>query len=315
MRYAAAAMVAALTTTACSHTDRSSQRAVGAPALHRSFIGAPGSPPKTATMSAAEFGAYTFASELNFCRGERWIISGTMAPLWPNETHPVLVRRGTPIEDRGHVHVDCGSLDDRLSLVHGDLVRYRTAKNARDRYVRSDDVYSVAQYAAYEQRQRAAKAEERRRSAKAIRERLEPVAMPAPIAAAGYEDGFAALVRAGNGLGKHYPCDVAKAERYVEAARRAFTARAYESARTTAYGGVAYTDSCVPQLHPDRVRGDALLIFSKAELRMGRITAGKNDADAAAASYVDCASPDGYSEDTVAYCRSHRQEAHDIAHG
>jgi hypothetical protein len=42
------------------------------------------------------------------------------------------------------------------------------------------------------------------------------------------------------------------------------------------------------------------------------LTAGKNDADAAAAAFVNCDADDGYDDDSVQYCLERRIEAEGI---
>jgi hypothetical protein len=62
----------------------------------------------------------------------------------------------------------------------------------------------------------------------------------------------------------------------------------------------------------NELRGSGLLLLSKAEHRLNMLTAGKNDADAAAAAFVNCDADDGYDDDSVQYCLERRIEAEGI---
>jgi len=263
-------------------------------------------------MAATAYGAYTYGSKINFCRGTRWIISNTMSELWPDEPTPKIIKRGTSIEIIGRENVDCGDLDQRLSLVQGSLVEYRA--NGDDRFVAENDVYTQAQYDAYRRKQKIAHEAEMHRHAMEATiavNRLALVPIPNAIKLAGYEGGLQKAMDAGQM--PIIACDVPKAQRYVDAARTAFLSGSYESARANAYSATAYIGNCHKQDMYARTDGDADLLFAKSELRLGMLTAGKNDADMAAGDYISCNEDHGYSSDDVAWCVSHRQEAHDIA--
>ncbi len=277
------------------------------------YIGKPGPIPHTKTMPAPEYGAYTFASPLNFCRGARWIISGTMAPLWPDEPKPLLVKRGTAIEVIDEEHIDCSTLDDRLSMVSGDLVHYRPAGGGQDRYVASTDVFSQSQYNDYANR------EAQLRHALAMRPRVAqapaPLISPGPLVAQyGYEEALNKTINENVDatVTHNAPCSVPAAQYYLDQARGAFVSKDYIRARTLSWSAWEYSGSC-NEKRGSQEQGDALLIFSKAEIRLGNLTGGKNDADASASSFADCASAeDVYDQATRDYCAARRSEAHDI---
>ena len=138
------------------------QRGSSGQGVERAYIGPPGPIPRTQTIPANEYGAYTFSSLLNYCRGMRWIISGTMASLWPDEPRPILVKRGTEIEVLDRQHVECADLDERLSMVNGDLVHYAPVDGGGDRYVAESDVHTMGEYQRYAREQRNGSVGERR---------------------------------------------------------------------------------------------------------------------------------------------------------
>ena len=272
------------------------------------FIGKPGAP--------ATGGAFTFASPMNYCRGVRWIISGTMASVWPDEPHPIRVRQGSSIQVLGTDTVSCGELDDRLTMVPDtNLIHYKSSDGDSDRYVREADTYTSTEYKLFSVHQQRMQAQHAAQVQKALtsRVKLPPPDIPPPMLVSGYEDGFQALMKTETAGDYPSRCNVAMANEYVDSARAALLKRHFDAARRLAYGAVEYTDRCHSDRdHPDRARGDGLLIFSKAEIRLGMLTAGKNDADAAAASYVECTTDNGYDADSVQYCEEHRTEANKI---
>jgi hypothetical protein len=195
------------------------------------------------------------------------------------------------------------------------LIHYKSPDGGTDRYVREADTYNSIEYKMYlihQQRMQAQHATDVKK-ALSFRIKLPPADIPAQMLASGYEDGLQALVKAE--MANDYPghCNVARANEYVDAARAALLEKRYDTARRLAYGAVEYTDQChTDRDHPDRARGDGLLIFSKAEIRLGMLTAGKNDADASAATYMDCTTDNGYDAQSALYCEEHRAEANDI---
>jgi hypothetical protein len=228
--------------------------------------------PKSQSLARREYGAFTFASKLNFCRGVRWIMSGAMASLWPDEPDPVFVRRGTPVEVLAHEHVECGELDDRLSVVTGDLIHYRPVDGSEDRYVLESDVYSAQQYKEYSNRKRGAPL-----AVESQDTRLPRVNVPPPIWLKGYEGGLSDIVKAVevgryiSGESPRYPsyCNTTTASRYVDAAKSAFEEKSYNEARMYAYGAEEATGKCLNNNHPALIEGDGFLLMSKAELRLG----------------------------------------------
>lgn len=275
------------------------------------YIGPPGSVPRRERMQANEFGAYTFSSEINFCRGARWIVSGTMSSQWPNEKVPRLVRRGTRVEVVEKKVVRCGNLDERLSMVTGNLVEYRAGHERR--WVRSEDMYSARQYSIYAKGELQSHVAQRRISLSS--RPLPPVTIPSIILRYGYEDGMGRLFEAGktDSAYGHEKCDVAVAARYALAAKAEFSAKNYDSARRLAFGSARFTGQCHEWDHYAVASGDGMLTFSMAEIRLGSLTAGKNDADAAAASFHECARSDkGYPVVTQSYCQTKLDEAHAI---
>src|SRR5579862_3155916 len=279
------------------------------------YIGPPGSVPKVAGLPRSAYGAWTFESPLNFCRGVRWILSGKMAPQWPDEPEPVFVKRGTAIEILQRQQVECGELDQTLALVNGALVQYRQMDGSDSRYALESDVYTPEQYREYAGHKKAA-----RMNAVVKSQALPRVNVPPMLWTKGYEGGLSDLFKVGDaGLylaGKlhGYPmsCNLAMAARYADAARAAFAGQRYNVVRMYAYGVEHYTETCARSQHPARLEGDGLLLLSKAELRLNMLTAGKNDADAAAAAFLDCDADDGYDDDSVQYCLERRLEAEGI---
>ncbi len=280
------------------------------------YLGRPGPIPKTKHMLVRDYGVYTFASQTNFCRGEPWLVRGSKIPLWPDEPRPELVKRGTRIIVLSREHVDCGELDDRLSLVSGDLVSYHPAEGGSDRYAYERDVYSQQDYDAYAKVQRIVTARERSAQANARVKHIAPFPVPAPILERGYEAALDDYISHGGPNPNAYrmSCSPQLAQSYVVAGKAAFADKHYDLARRVAFGAIANTDHCHSSDHVEVIRGDAFLIMSKSELRLGMLSAGKNEGDAAAGSFVECSDTDsGYSEETAQYCRQRREEAHDIA--
>ncbi|MDP9025750.1 MAG: hypothetical protein M3N13_10300 [Candidatus Eremiobacteraeota bacterium] len=144
---------------------------------------------------------------------------------------------------------------------------------------------------------------------------LPTVTIPPEILTYGFEDGLKRLSDAGRFMSAYKPntCDVNLATNYVRAARAAFASKNYDAARRLAYGTVGTVGNCHDTDRYAVASGDGMLLFSKSEIRLGMLTAGKNDADSAAADYLGCSQTDkGYSEETQAYCQAKREEAHDI---
>lgn len=195
-------------------------------------------------------------------------------------------------------------------MVSAELVHYRGA--GQEGYASSSDVYTTEAYAAYAaaQRAKAANARAAARRNVSLRGHLEPVPMPASVRAMGYESS----ILVGLARSPIWRCDVPRAAGYVEAARSAFSAKSYSIARAYAWSGVVYTSDCHNEDRNANTYGDAMLIFAKSEIRLGNLTAGKNDADAAAASYGECMSHDELFDDTTrAYCDQHHDEAKNIS--
>ena len=279
-----------------------------------SYIGPPGPIPNTKIMPANQYGAYTFASPMNFCRGARWIIRGTMASLWPDEPHPVLVKRGTAVRVLDQQQVDCGSLDDRLSYVQGDLVRYQPLAGGADRYVAASDIHSQQEYDAYKEREaaiRRATAPHHRTIAKAPAPLIAPEAI---VLNYGYEGALDQQINhnVDATITHNAPCSIAAAQNYLGEGQAAFAAKNYTKARLLSWSSWEYSGSC-NEKRGSQEQGDALLIFAKSEIRLGKLTAGKNDADAAASSYSECVSAeDVYDQATRDYCSERHAEATDI---
>lgn len=279
------------------------------------YIGNPGPVPNLKSMPAQMYGAYTFASPENFCRGTRWIISGSMASLWPQEPVPILVKRGTKISVLERKHIACGDIDDRLSVVSGDLVRYQPASGGDERWVRADDVHTPSEYEAYARSQQHSSAVAQQRAKRARTRPLAPYPVPEAVLKLGFMGALDAHINHGApSVVYQSSCNPERAQAYVDAARIAFADKQYDRARRLAFSGEATTDTCHKQDHIAKINGDAFLLMAKAELRLGMLTAGKNEADAAAGSYVECSFGDnGYPPDVVEFCIAHRQEAHEIA--
>jgi hypothetical protein len=198
-------------------------------------------------------------------------------------------------------------------MVSGDLVHYQT-EDGNDRYVSANDVYTQGQYDAYRAHQTAL-AKATKAQARATHVHALPLVTLEPIVAQyGYEEALNKTINENVDatVTHNEPCSVSNAQYFNAVARSAFVVKDYTKARLYAWSGWEYAGSC----HNDvgsKESGDSLLIFSKSEIRLGLRTAGKNDADAAASSYLSCQDAENvYGEDDRDYCEAHRLEAEDI---
>lgn len=276
-----------------------------------SYLGRPGEVPHGNVRRTADSGVYTFESPLNFCRGTRWIISGTMASQWPDEPKPVLVGRATPIQVIDQRHVECGDLDDRLSMVTGDLVHYRDS-HGQERYALASDVYSQQQYDDYAQQERAVNQSIGKRPIGKAPKPLVPLEWG--VLKYGYEGALDKVTHENMNITVTHittVCSFRAADYYLSLARAAFDAKKYDLARRLSWSAYEYVGQCHGG-HAELESGDTLLVFSKAEIRLGLLTAGKNDADSAASDYVGCKDAEDLDQPTRDYCAAQQAVAHDL---
>src|SRR5665213_285100 len=113
-------MSGALLLSACAQQQTAQGMDSGASASTTGYVGAPGTPPPTKTLSVAQYGAFGYASEENYCHTARWVIGGTLLPEYANDPHPVAIRRGSKATLVETIHTDCSSHggNDTVSYTH-----------------------------------------------------------------------------------------------------------------------------------------------------------------------------------------------------
>jgi len=257
------------------------------------FVGKPGPPPKSKTMSVAEYGAYSYASPENFCHMTAFVISGTVAPQHAGESKPTTVARGTKVQVLDRASVECESVS--MDLIHIHILD--GAHAGEDRYVLDSDFHTEDEYSQFAQKQ----AEVKKQHAILVA-REKGVTYPLLTTPDMMQD-------------KHPHCDLGGMAHYVGMARTSFASGSYRDAKRYAESAVLYGDDCRnADSASDHDFGLAMLTKSKAELRLGELTKAKDDADIAAGTFFECADePSRYSSDQVDDCRRYRVEAHNIA--
>jgi hypothetical protein len=144
-----------------------------------------------------------------------------------------------------------------------------------------------------------------------------PVTPPPLVAAEGY------MVALNDSLNNHKPgfdepasskCANDAAHYYLEQGQRAFDSGRYRQARTDAWTAYEYAE-CGSN-RSAKEDGDAELLLSRSEAKLGILHGAKEDASNAASSYSDCqGASDVYSDDDRNYCTSQMGVANDVAHG
>jgi hypothetical protein len=119
------------------------------------YVGAPGIPPPKKTLSVAQYGAFGYTSEENYCHTARWVINGTTLPQYADDPHPVAIKRGTKAVLVEHIQTDCaahgGNDIQNTELTHVRVVGGKFA--GEDRYILPSDWYTQAAYDKYAQDQ------------------------------------------------------------------------------------------------------------------------------------------------------------------
>lgn len=180
-------------------------------------IGAPGTPPPPKTMSVAQYGAFGYASEENYCHTARWVISGTLLPEYANDPHPVAIKRGTRARFIERIHTDCTTLGGNdiqdQDLIHVSVLDGKYA--GQDRYILPSDWYTQSTYTKYARDQTSQK------------KRLAAT--------------YAAMQR------KNYSC--AKPDEDADTASAADWKGDYQTAYDVAKAGLAKNESCSDPAH------------------------------------------------------------------
>jgi len=109
-------------------------------------------------------------------------------------------------------------------------------------------------------------------------------------------------------------CVLQAARYYLAVGQREFQNAHYSRARTDAWSAYHYAQ-CGSD-GADKEDGDALLLFSKSEARLGIRSGAKQDAANAANSYQNCTNADKvYGQDDQKYCTVQMSEAQRVANG
>jgi heme-degrading monooxygenase HmoA len=110
-------------------------------------------------MSVAEYGAFGYSSEENYCHTVRWVISGTLLPQYASDTHPVAIKRGTRARILSVVQTDCaangGNGFQDTKLTHVEVTEGKYA--GQDRYILGTDWYSQKDYDEFAKEQKHAR--------------------------------------------------------------------------------------------------------------------------------------------------------------